>query len=675
MAAKTKQRCPDCDLECERLEQHRCKAIAPRPPGRVTDDNSSENATKTKTRGKQSCPNRGRDLERLDRHKCSAVASLSSAEAGSQLNPTRSSASTTSKEQTAGNAAKKRTKKKQPAGDVSSFGDACGGSSLGNTTPANERNAISQEEATVNSSEGDWGEESSGNQLDEDTVPREPSRQSTRPDDRGARSKVKSATSTEEGDNHVYQQCEKSFKRLSQHKCKAVTLPPPAPKDTPQPPAPAQDCRGYRPMIDTSALEEKAQMVMEILQLLPSSHPNSEATSFFEDEVKVKRPEIKDVSFAFNRFRNKFKLQLEESTDISWDILNSGSSYDGTKVTRADEVDCMFIPHLPSQWLKISLDKAPPGFCFLEVTSAVSRDNPLGLFLLDLCDGKRLSSQQFRTKTFEIFKKTVEDERHAEVDPDAKQDSPSYAVLLKAIPSANGKPGLDPVSIDLVPALKIDGLPPGCDFNLRHLPEQVRDTIRKEGCQVIPKKCPDGGYDEVSHLLWRFSFSRAEKELTKYADSKVRNDAMAQGQEAQTSKPTCRKVVLRCLKRSLEIFKELDNSRTTKLNPKMCQLRNVVGFLKEQGGYEGLKVEKFTTFQIRTLLWTEFYVTCPGTEQWGMSSRRTCLIRSLLQLKKMVSGQMRVTHFFVPGMEIMAEVSQREREFLYIMFHIAKEIF
>ena len=74
-------------------------------------------------------------------------------------------------------------------------------------------------------------------------------------------------------------------------------------------------------------------------------------------------------------------------------------------------------------------------------------------------------------------------------------------------------------------------------------------------------------------------------------------------------------------------------------------------------------------------MWTEFYLTCPGNEKWVTANFRTRLIHALEQMKKMVSGRARVPHFFLPHVDIMAEVPVCERQFLYTMFHIAKELF
>ena len=79
--------------------------------------------------------------------------------------------------------------------------------------------------------------------------------------------------------------------------------------------------------------------------------------------------------------------------------------------------------------------------------------------------------------------------------------------------------------------------------------------------------------------------------------------------------------------------------------------------------------------QVRTLLWTEFYLTPDDKGRWATSEFRPRLMEALMKLKEMVAGRMLVSHFFIPDVDIMAEVPKREREFLYIMFFIVREIF
>ena len=88
-------------------------------------------------------------------------------------------------------------------------------------------------------------------------------------------------------------------------------------------------------------------------------------------------------------------------------------------MTRADEVDYMFFPRLPPDWLHVKLKGAPPGFCFVELDlasiQAVSSDQVLLLEELKLlCHKGRVSSAVFRNKVFSVFRASVNKERRAE---------------------------------------------------------------------------------------------------------------------------------------------------------------------------------------------------------------------------------------------------------------------
>ena len=72
---------------------------------------------------------------------------------------------------------------------------------------------------------------------------------------------------------------------------------------------------------------------MEVLGLEAAAKPNSEVAKFIDAEVTVKRHEKEVVAGAVRNFRDGIVEQLKESTNWNWNYLNSGSSYDGTKVT------------------------------------------------------------------------------------------------------------------------------------------------------------------------------------------------------------------------------------------------------------------------------------------------------------------------------------------------------
>ena len=86
------------------------------------------------------------------------------------------------------------------------------------------------------------------------------------------------------------------------------------------------------------------------------------------------------------------------------------------QVARADEVDYMFFPHLPTGWLHVNFKGAPPGFCFVELDlasiQAVYSDQALKE-LKGLCTKRRVSSAEFRDKVFNVFRKSVNEERRA----------------------------------------------------------------------------------------------------------------------------------------------------------------------------------------------------------------------------------------------------------------------
>ncbi|XP_070211346.1 cyclic GMP-AMP synthase-like receptor 1 [Littorina saxatilis] len=257
----------------------------------------------------------------------------------------------------------------------------------------------------------------------------------------------------------------------------------------------------------------------------------------------------------------------------------------------------MFHPDLPADWIHVVYEGAPPGFCFVKLkgsSSSSSSQDAEFQELKELCIDGFVSSTKFREKVFELFEGSIRKERRARKDPLSKPGSPSYAVLLKAIPKDHE---LREISIDLVPALHIksDGLPPEADRNLK---KRISDTdverIKKAGFDVIPKECQKAGYTHIQHTLWRLSFSRAEKELTNHADKRTRGDQHG----AQVSPPTCRKWVLRMLKRFLEIIKGFQNSRDgAELNPVLQGLQNAAIHLKKRRG-GNVKIEKFTTFQV-----------------------------------------------------------------------------
>ena len=86
-------------------------------------------------------------------------------------------------------------------------------------------------------------------------------------------------------------------------------------------------------------------------------------------------------------------------------------------MARADEMDCMFLPVLPSDWLHVTYKGAPPGFCFVELKSPTGGPPPDQTLaheeLKDLCCNGCVSSKKFREKVFTVFGRAVKEKRRA----------------------------------------------------------------------------------------------------------------------------------------------------------------------------------------------------------------------------------------------------------------------
>lgn len=345
----------------------------------------------------------------------------------------------------------------------------------------------------------------------------------------------------------------------------------------------------------------------------------------------------------------------------------------------------MLVPKLPKDCLCAVLDKAPPGYCYLQFHgSRAPLDEAQQKQLERFCEQQRtgvsfLRSDVFRSHVHDVIRGAIHGERKAKVDPSYNPKSPSLVVNLKAIP--DGK-SLREVSIDLVPALHVESLPPGVLGDvLNKLPREDAEQIVAAGFDVIPKHFSGEAYRGESHLLWRLSFSRAEKQLTKFADLRTKTVVRTPARDYPTGgkqKPTCRKEVLRILKRLLEVIKGFHNSKKGWKNPVMIDLQKASETLQER---RPVKDWKITAFEIRTLLLWEFYMNCPGPEKWTLDRRRERVQHALRQLRKMSLSpderrSLRVPHFFLRKVipDVMVDVPQQEREFLYIMFSLAEKL-
>lgn len=486
-------------------------------------------------------------------------------------------------------------------------------------------------------------------------------------------------------------------------------IPPTKPSSAAHPAPLSAPIQGLRGDLNTEALKEEARKI-ETLCLPGTIDPRGAAKKFLEDEVKTRNHEKTEVLKAINPFKNRLTKRMNEAIPWNWDIYSSGSHYDGTKVARVDEMDFMLVPELFRGCFQLIDEKElPPGYVFLKfnpTSSTNEKELKFKEFKDKFCSDELhkglVSAKLYRETIFKSLAEAVDNERRAATDSATieammKEGSPSFVVKYWCIPTNNG---MKAVSLDLVLALPLCKLPPSVNENLKRLPElkDFLQEIKNDGCDVVPKLCKAllKPLEHYSDFVWRLSFSRAEKKLTRNFDSRLERLEKLQYSTAsamtpppsppttQVSRPvsptfgrnprpvTCRKLILRYLKRLLELIKGMDNSRDQiKENSVAALLRKAVNELKIK---RKVQIENFTTYQIRNLLWTKFYDLNRGNEKWSKDRLQHRLRDMLIQLRKMVSLEIRVNHFFIPNMDIMANVLKEEREFLYIMFIIAEDL-
>ena len=135
--------------------------------------------------------------------------------------------------------------------------------------------------------------------------------------------------------------------------------------------------------------------------------------------------------------------------------------------------------------------------------------------------------------------------------------------------------------------------------------------------------------------------------------------------------------MLRTLKRVLDIAYDRTDAPPKGNSPKLLMLQRAAYSAKHNYPEPlDFHTPKFTTYQIRTLMWTLLYDLTAGEHVWGRDSQRNKLVFTLDKLQQMMTGSMVVPHFFMPKMrETMAYVEDKERKFLYIIAGVLKVIF
>ncbi|XP_071119160.1 uncharacterized protein [Haliotis cracherodii] len=356
-----------------------------------------------------------------------------------------------------------------------------------------------------------------------------------------------------------------------------------------------------RNMVDTGILEH-------------SRNPRTEISKFFEDEVSLKQNEIENTAEVFNNLQNNICDFLESKTHWKWTTFRGGSYYDKTKVSRPNEMDCLFIPKVDSD-LQPVYEDCHPGYCKVRVVNASPSLN-------FLCDNSFINAEKYRNFFFELMDKYI---RH---------NSKCRALNIPHWPQPS-------IARDLRKTLP-KGISPSIN---------VTDIMEK-GFNITTKRCPG---DQPDRLQWQMSFSLAEQKLTLHGDT-------------ESWKP-----ILRTIKRVMEIAK---GQKGLMVTGKSEMIHEVAQHTRKHYFRDDSFRLCFTTYHIRTLMWTLLYDLTAGSHVWREDTRESRLHFSLGKLKKMLTGEMRVPHFFLPAVgDMMSTVRWRDREFMYILVRATEILF
>nr|XP_022304997.1 uncharacterized protein LOC111112013 isoform X2 [Crassostrea virginica] len=266
-----------------------------------------------------------------------------------------------------------------------------------------------------------------------------------------------------------------------------------------------------------------------------------------------------------NRFIKMLESTMNGISHFPLKTFKSGSYYDRTKIDYNDEFDFMFFPDMK---MEAVFTNCPPGYC--KIRKGVTNSKDLDPYLNK--DGF-LVPGLFKQAMFDLFEKSLSDgtfrEGRRTTRQTSKPGSPAYTILYNL-----GIHGKRPIDVDLVPAIRIECWPkPAKEIK----PDWVKKetTERATRCfhavmKTYPENWPDGD------LLWRISFTHAEKELILHANEKEKG---------------CRKDIFRLLKKIKEVMKSRNSNDIDKFCSYHLKMFMLKFFDKEKYFRNEMKVD------------------------------------------------------------------------------------
>eukprot|EP00105_Crassostrea_gigas_P036201 XP_019920349.1 PREDICTED: cyclic GMP-AMP synthase-like [Crassostrea gigas] len=333
--------------------------------------------------------------------------------------------------------------------------------------------------------------------------------------------------------------------------------------------------------------------------------PNFEKfVGMIEGSIVRPREDSKLRTDSINKFIDDLLVVMDRiSSDIPIKLFRSGSYYDRTKIDYNDEFDFMFYADIR---MEADFTNCPPGYCKIRKGMTVNTD-------LDPFIDRNgyLVPELYKAHMFDIFEKCRTDSsfrqgRRTQIQ-DRKPESPAYTLLFDL--GISGKP---PIDIDLVPAIRIDGWPkPARKIGPSKWIEKSMAERAMQCFHVVTKKFPEAHQD--IRLLWRISFSHAEKELILHANM---------------SDNGCRKDVFKILKKIKENMKSK--------NP--------------------TEMDKFCSYHLKMFI-LRFY---DKHRDFSKEKKFDVLKESIKQLAKCVR-EGAIENYFIPRDNVLQSVPEEER--------------
>ncbi|XP_075058727.1 cyclic GMP-AMP synthase-like isoform X2 [Mixophyes fleayi] len=368
---------------------------------------------------------------------------------------------------------------------------------------------------------------------------------------------------------------------------------------------------------------------------------NSKAPKKLKDVVERLKMKMADISVAAEKVKNVVEAILTSDL-LKRDILfryvkrmHTGSYYEKLKISKPNEFDIMLEISISGRRV-IELTNVTGAF----YTLAYKQRKPSAMAGYLDRDGNISAVQilfQFRKLVSDIIRQSGMEVYLQKKDP----LSPAVTLLIGKKP--------DVISVDLVPALKLDQSWPASDgMNIDDwLGTKVKQAYKRDAFYMVPKKANLGKKNNID--TWRISFSNIEKAImTNHGSGKTCCE--------DKGEMCCRKQCLKLMKHLLELLKKNGNKR---------------------------KMDGFCSYHAKTAL-LHICAQTPKDEDWKLEDLDLCFDRYIKYFQTCLK-EYSLPNFFLPSHNLFSpefidkascnylyEQIEKEKKMCYAIFYLEK---